>query len=116
MGCTKPNERAVNLNFFFFFKRVRHEFDNKCSFAEGMVYWSREPVPSNQILYENQRPFLQPRLPMQQDAVAVEATSYALLVYLARDGIGDLQERVVTWLNTMRMVDGGFVSIYVIII
>ncbi len=80
-----------------------------------MVYWSREPVPSNEILYENQRPFLQPRLPMQQDAVAVEATSYALLVYLARDGIGDLQERVVTWLNTMRMVDGGFVSIYVII-
>ncbi|XP_046648840.1 CD109 antigen-like [Daphnia pulicaria] len=80
--------------------------------GEGMVYWSREPVPSNQILYENQRPFLQPRLPMQQDAVAVEATSYALLVYLARDGIGDLQERVVSWLNTMRMVDGGFVSIY----
>ncbi|XP_059351436.1 CD109 antigen-like [Daphnia carinata] len=77
-----------------------------------MVYWSREPVPSNPILYENQRPFLQPRLPMHQDAVAVEATSYALLVYLARDGIGDLQERVVSWLNTMRMVDGGFVSIY----
>uniref|UniRef100_A0A0P5S381 Macroglobulin complement-related protein n=1 Tax=Daphnia magna TaxID=35525 RepID=A0A0P5S381_9CRUS len=79
---------------------------------EGMVYWSRDPVPSNQIVYENQRPFLQPRLPMHQDAVAVEATSYALLVYLARDGIGDLQERVVSWLNTMRMVDGGFVSIY----
>jgi hypothetical protein len=53
---------------------------------------------------------------MHQDAVAVESTSYALLVYLARDGIGDLQERVVTWLNTMRMVDGGFVSIYVILI
>ncbi|KZS03763.1 Myosin-XV-like protein [Daphnia magna] len=49
---------------------------------------------------------------MHQDAVAVEATSYSLLVYLARDGIGDLQERVVTWLNTMRMGDGGFVSIY----
>uniref|UniRef100_A0A0P5Q5G8 Macroglobulin complement-related protein n=1 Tax=Daphnia magna TaxID=35525 RepID=A0A0P5Q5G8_9CRUS len=80
--------------------------------SEGMVYWSRQPVPPNRIVYENQRPFLQPRLPMHQDAVAVEATSYALLVYLTRDGIGDLQERVVTWLNTMRMVDGGFVSIY----
>ena len=78
-----------------------------------MVYWSREPVPFNQIVYENQRPFLQPRSPMEQDAVAVEASSYALLVYLARDGIGDLQERVVTWLNTMRMAEGGFVSIYV---
>ncbi|KZS07774.1 CD109 antigen-like protein [Daphnia magna] len=80
--------------------------------VRDLVYWSKDPVPSNQIVYENQGPFLQPRLPMQQDAVAVEATSYSLLVYLARNGIGDLQERVVTWLNTMRMVDGGFVSIY----
>ena len=56
---------------------------------------------------------MQPRTPNQQDAVAVETTAYALLVYLARDGIGDLQERVVTWLNTMRMVQGGFVSIFV---
>ena len=78
-----------------------------------MVYWSRRPVPSNNISYENQRPFVQPRTPNQQDAVAVETTAYALLVYLARDGIGDLQERVVTWLNTMRMVQGGFVSIFV---
>ncbi len=77
------------------------------------MYWSREPVPSNNITYENQRPFVMPRMPNQQDAVAVETTAYALLVYLARDGIGDLQERVVTWLNTMRMVEGGFVSIFV---
>jgi hypothetical protein len=39
---------------------------------------------------------------MHQDAVDVELTSSALLVYLARDGIGDLQEMVATWLNTMR--------------
>ena len=78
-----------------------------------MIYWSRDPVQVNGIVYENQRPFIQPRTPMDQDAVAVETSSYALLVYLARDGIGDLQQRVVTWLNTMRMTDGGFVSIYV---
>lgn len=78
-----------------------------------MVYWSREPVPSNKIVYENQRPFIQTRLPSDQDAEAVESTAYALMVYLARDGIGDLQERVVNWLNTMRMVDGGFISIFV---
>ena len=77
-----------------------------------MIYWSRTRVPVNEIVYENQRPFLQPRLPSQQDALAVETTAYALLVYLARDSIGDLHERVVTWLNTMRMVDGGFISIY----
>ena len=81
-------------------------------YTDGMVYWSREPVPVNGIVYENQRPFLQPRLPMDQDALAVETSAYALLVYLARDGIGDLQQRIVTWLNTMRMTDGGFVSIY----
>lgn len=70
-------------------------------------------MQTNKIVYENQRPFIQPRLPNEQDAVAVETTAYALLVYLARDGIGDLQERTVSWLNTMRMVDGGFVSVYV---
>ena len=79
---------------------------------EGMVYWSRDPVPSNAVVYENQRPFVQPRPPTDQDSVAVEASAYALLTYLARDGIGDLQERTVTWLNTMRMRDAGFVSIY----
>lgn len=81
--------------------------------TEGLIYWSRTLVPVNDIVYENQRPFLQPRLPNQQDSLAVEATSYALLVYLARDSIGDLHERVVSWLNTMRMVDGGFVSLHV---
>ena len=70
-------------------------------------------MPLNGISYENQRPFVQARPPKDQNAVAVEASSYALLVYLARDGIGDVQERVVTWLNTMRMVDGGFGSIFV---
>ena len=82
-------------------------------FIDGMIYWSRKPVPTNKVIYENQRPFIQSRPPTDQDSVAVEATSYTLLVYLARDGIGDLQERVVNWLNTMRMVDGGFVSIFV---
>ena len=78
-----------------------------------MIYWSRNPVPANNLTYKNQRPFVQPRLPNQQDALAVETTAYALLVYLARDGIGDLQERVVTWLNTLRMTPAGFVSIFV---
>lgn len=78
-----------------------------------MVYWSRSPVKTNGVVYENQRPFILPRLPSEQDAVAVETTAYSLLVYLARDGIGEIQERTVTWLNTMRMVEGGFVSIFV---
>jgi hypothetical protein len=51
-----------------------------------------------QVLYENQRCAMR----MHQDAVNVESTSSALLVCFARDGIGDLQEIVATWLNTMR--------------
>lgn len=80
--------------------------------TDGMIYWSRKPVPVNGIILENNRPFTLPRAPNQQDSEAVEATSYALLVRLARDGVGDFEERIVTWLNTMRMFEGGFVSIF----
>jgi len=80
--------------------------------TDGMIYWSRKPVPVNGIVLENNRPFTLPRTPNQQDSEAVEATSYALLVRLARDGVGDFEERIVTWLNTMRMFEGGFVSIF----
>ena len=31
-------------------------------------------------------------------------------VYLIRDGINMIQERIVEWLNAMRMHDGGFIS------
>ena len=78
-----------------------------------MIYWSQNPVPVNGIMYENNRPFILPRQPSQHDARAVESTAYALMVRLARDGVGDFEERVVTWLNTMRMVEGGFVSVFV---
>lgn len=42
--------------------------------------------------------------------MAVEATSYALLVYLIRDGVTPIPESIVAWLNTMRLTDGGFIS------
>jgi len=80
--------------------------------TNGMIYWSQNPVPVNGIMYENNRPFILPRQPSQHDARAVESTAYALMVRLARDGVGDFEERVVTWLNTMRMVEGGFVSVF----
>ena len=40
----------------------------------------------------------------------MEATSYALLVYLLRDGVGIDQEKMVLWLNTMRMFDCAWLS------
>ena len=42
------------------------------------------------------------------DTRAVETTSYALLVQLIRNGVTIDAEKMVLWLNTMRMNDGGF--------
>lgn len=74
------------------------------------VYWSPGEVPTNGIVYENQRPFLEPKNNEYWDAIAVEGTSYALLVYLTRDGISPITDSIVTWLNTMRLTDGAFIS------
>lgn len=91
-------EAELGFNKLDFLKREK----------EGMVYWSPEPVVSAEILYQNQRPFILPRLPGKYDAVAVEATAYALLVYIRYNGL--LQDRIVRWLNTMRTTDFAFIS------
>ena len=46
------------------------------------------------------------------DAIAVEATGYALLTLFLVEGGGVtiLQDQIVEWLNTMRMGNGGFIS------
>ncbi|GFQ90018.1 pregnancy zone protein, partial [Trichonephila clavata] len=75
---------------------------------EGMVYWSPEPISSSEVLYQNQRPFTLPRLPNKYDSVAVEATAYALLVYVRYNGV--IIDQIVKWLNTMRTTDEAFIS------
>ncbi|XP_054721683.1 CD109 antigen-like [Uloborus diversus] len=75
---------------------------------EGMVYWSPEPISSAEILYQNQKPFVLPRLPNKYDSVAVEATAYALLSYIRYSGV--VQDQIVKWLNTMRTSDEAFIS------
>jgi hypothetical protein len=81
--------------------------------ADGLPYWSRVPVPANRIRYENQRPFICPRDYQTDDSVAVEATSYALMVYLMRDGVTVLSEKIVQWLTSVRMASSAFISITV---
>ena len=66
--------------------------------------------PNQRVHENNQRNLLQPKFEEEWDSHAVEATAYALLVYLIRDGIDIEQERIVKWLNGMRMHDAGFVS------
>lgn len=63
------------------------------------------------MVYEDsQRPFIQPKNDQKWDAHAVETTAYALLVYMARDGIGIIQENIVRFLAVMRELDGGLIS------
>ena len=79
--------------------------------VEGMFYWAREPVPTLAVTRDvNQRPYLQGKSEQLWDAQSVEATSYALLVHLLRDGVGIDQEKMVQWLNSMRQCNAGFIS------
>lgn len=79
---------------------------------DGLEYWSRDEIPGNPIKLENQRPFMGPKRYHEHDSLAVEATSWALLVFLLRDGITDKVERIVQWLNSVRMTSSGFVSTF----
>ncbi|KAK8743670.1 hypothetical protein OTU49_001200, partial [Cherax quadricarinatus] len=77
----------------------------------GKIYWSREPIDFNPLVYEDsQKPYIRPKDDQKWDAHAVETTSYALLVYIAREGIGIIQENIVRFFAVMREIDGGLIS------
>ncbi|KAK4884325.1 hypothetical protein RN001_000596 [Aquatica leii] len=81
----------------------------RCARIEGgLMYWGRERVPQPPSKIENQRPFLLPRLPYKFDSENIEATSYALLVYVARQEV--FVDYIVRWLNTQRLTDYGWAS------
>lgn len=67
-------------------------------------------MPANRIRYENQRPFICPRDYEADVSVAVEATSYALMVYLIRDPVTVVPEKIVKWLTSVRMGSSAFIS------
>ncbi|XP_047740620.1 CD109 antigen [Hyalella azteca] len=75
------------------------------------VYWSREPIGTNPLVYEDsQRPFIQPKDDQKWDAHAVETTAYALLLYVERESLGVVQESIVRFLAEMRKTDGGHIT------
>ncbi|RWS10332.1 CD109 antigen-like protein, partial [Dinothrombium tinctorium] len=78
--------------------------------VEGMIYWSPKKLKGQNIKYENQRAFVDPRLPERYDSEAIEATAYALMVYIRFGGL--IQDRIVKWLNFMRQHHEGFTSTY----
>ncbi|KYN34320.1 hypothetical protein ALC56_11427 [Trachymyrmex septentrionalis] len=71
-------------------------------------YWGREAVPPPPTKQENQKTFRLPRLPYNYDSENIETTSYALLVYVARQEL--MLEPIVRWLNVQRLTDGGWAS------
>ena len=81
---------------------------------------SRSAVPVEHICYRRADYLLFSLTPLTShcpllsaqlyDTRAVETTAYGLLAYLIRDGVNIDQEKMVLWLNTMRMNDGGFIS------
>ncbi|KAG5340833.1 CD109 protein, partial [Acromyrmex charruanus] len=71
-------------------------------------YWGREHVPPPPTKQENQKTFRLPRLPFNYDSENIETTSYALLVYVARQEL--MLEPIVRWLNVQRLTDGGWAS------
>ncbi|CAG0890979.1 unnamed protein product [Darwinula stevensoni] len=77
---------------------------------DGLIYWASEPIYLYKYKYENNRPFIQAKDPSPWDTNAVGATAYALLVYLAREGVTVIQERIVEWFQLMRKFDSAFGS------
>lgn len=74
----------------------------------GLLYWGRQGIPQPPYKIENQKPFLLPRLPYEYDSENIEATAYGLMVYVARQEI--FVDNIVRWLNTQRLMDGGWAS------
>ena len=54
----------------------------------GMIYWSRSQIETNKVRYEFNRPFLEAKAYQEDDALAVEATGYALLTMFRVEGGG----------------------------
>nr|CAI5865848.1 unnamed protein product [Callosobruchus analis] len=84
------------------------ELSKRQRFEGGLLYWGRHGIPQPPYKIENQKPFLLPRLPYEYDSENIEATAYALMVYVARQEI--YVDNIVRWLNTQRLTDGGWAS------
>nr|BAR45623.1 macroglobulin complement-related 2 [Ammothea sp. RS-2014] len=74
----------------------------------GMIYWSREEVPPDEVFIQNQRPYIMPRKKRKFDAMNVETTAYALLTYIRREGL--VRDQIVEWLIKVKYTDAGFCS------
>ncbi|KAB7495813.1 Antigen, partial [Armadillidium nasatum] len=113
---TDPYDLAVVTWALFKSNSIENDYafnalDQMKRVAGNRIYWSRDEILFNEIIYEDsQRPYMQPKGDNEWDSHSVEATAYALLVYIRNDGIGIIQENIVRFLVEMRKTDGGLGS------
>lgn len=72
------------------------------------MYWGNKDIVNGPSKLENQKYFSLPRLPYEFDALNIETTAYALLVYVSRREY--FVDPIVRWLNSQRLNDGGWAS------
>lgn len=80
---------ALSKKYLLFFKSNQNRREYAFVFCRatlegGLVYFARQSVPQPPFKMENQRPFLLPRLPYEYDSENIEATAYALMIYVER--------------------------------
>ena len=74
------------------------------------MYWSAEKIEPNPVEFINAVPYQKPRkTPPPHQAKAVQATAYALIVYLRNNRFGEA-EPIMKWINTQRNHIGGFAA------
>lgn len=74
---------------------------DKLKITGNYVYWANKPIPDNEVKMIDTIPYYQPRRWYDNEAYAVEATSYALLTYLRRTNWKECSP-IMKWLQTMR--------------
>ncbi|XP_050294787.1 CD109 antigen [Anthonomus grandis grandis] len=89
-------------------ERAYLALSTKGIFEGGLMYFARKRIPQPPFKLENQRPFLLPRLPYEYDSENIEATAYALMVYVERQELW--VDNIVRWLNTQRLTESGWAS------
>ncbi len=72
------------------------------------MYWSKGPLPPLETEIIDGLPYLRPRqLPLAYQSQAIEATAYALMVYLRENWLEE-SIPIMKWLQTQRFHRGAF--------
>ncbi|KAG7158739.1 C-type lectin-like 8, partial [Homarus americanus] len=114
-GHIRAKVNIAKANAISYLERKLESLDDPYDMA--LVAWALTKADSakketalNLLDTMKRKPFIRPKNDQKWDAHAVETTSYALLVYIAREGIGIIQENIVRFLAVMRELDGGLIS------